>query len=121
MPDWTGPRTHPLPTRINGFHHAVPEPPLHPTVDDSAVRRLHERAAELLAAEFRTAPTTSLDDRRAIGEDIAAGLVSEHVDERVRSGEALEDAHEQALLDAVLAYLFGLGQLQAITDDPEVE
>jgi Flp pilus assembly CpaF family ATPase len=62
-----------------------------------------------------------LEDRRAIGEDITAQLVREHVDERLRSGDTVTTAYEQVLLDAVLAYLFGLGRLQAITDDPDVE
>ncbi len=118
--------------QING--HRRPVPPGEPAVprardaerlaplDDAVVRALHERAAQLLAAEFRNAPeTVGVEDRRAIGEDITARLVREHVDEHLRAGENVTDAYEQALLDAVLAYLFGLGRLQAITDDAEVE
>ena len=98
-------------------------PPEHVQVDDAVVRQLHERAADLVAAEIRAAPdSVDLDDRRAIGADIAARLVREHIDARARSGERnIDGAYEQALLDAVLAYLFGLGRLQAITDDPDVE
>jgi pilus assembly protein CpaF len=116
--------------RINGHHfpatpaypEPVPAPPVAVPLDDAVVRALHERAAGLLAAELRTAPeTVSLEDRRAIGEDITSRLVREYVDQRVGAGERISDEYEQTLLDAVLAYLFGLGRLQAITDDPAVE
>ena len=90
-------------------------------VDDAAVKVLHEQAAALLAAEFRGSPELAAGDRRAIGEDITARVVRQHVDARRVAGERVSDADEQALLDAVLAYLFGLGRLQAITDDPDVE
>jgi len=85
------------------------------------VRVLHEQAAGLLAAEFRAAPDVGADDRQAIGEDIAARVVRKHVDARRVAGDSIGDDYEQALLDAVLAYLFGLGRLQAITDHEGVE
>jgi pilus assembly protein CpaF len=90
-------------------------------LDDAVVRTLHEQAAGLLAAEFRAAPDIGQEDRRAIGEDITARVVRQHVDARRVAGDHVGDEYEQALHDAVLAYLFGLGRLQAITDDPEVE
>lgn len=89
--------------------------------DDAVVRTLHEQAANLLAAEFRAVTDSTLDDRRAIGEDITARVVRQHVDASRVRGEHVSDEYEQLLLDAVLAYLFGLGRLQAITDDPDVE
>jgi Flp pilus assembly CpaF family ATPase len=90
-------------------------------LDDVVVRTLHEQAAGLLAAEFRATPEVGPDDRRAIGEDITARMVRAHVDARRVAGDHVGDDYEQALHDAVLAYLFGLGRLQAITDDPDVE
>jgi Flp pilus assembly CpaF family ATPase len=90
-------------------------------LDDAVVRALHEQAAGLLAAEFRNAPNASAEDRQAIGEDITARVVRAYVDARRVAGDSVGDDDEQALLDAVLAYLFGLGRLQAITDDPAVE
>jgi Flp pilus assembly CpaF family ATPase len=85
------------------------------------VRVLHEQAAQLLAAEFRHTTDATPADRQAIGEDLAAQVVRAWVDTRRVAGEGIGDEQEQALLDAVLAYLFGLGRLQAITDDPDVE
>ena len=55
------------------------------------------------------------EDRRAIGEDISAQVVRAWVDTRREAGDRVSDEDEQRLLDAVLAYLFGLGRLQAIT------
>jgi pilus assembly protein CpaF len=103
---------------------AVHEPPTGPRpveLDDAVVRTLHEQAAGLLAAEFRATPDVGPEDRRAIGEDITARVVRQHVDARRVAGDHVGDDYEQALHDAVLAYLFGLGRLQAITDNPDVE
>jgi pilus assembly protein CpaF len=96
--------------------HARAAPP-----DDAVVRTLHEQAAQLLASEFRGTTEAAPADRQAIGQDIAARVVRAHVDTRRVAGDNIRDADEQALLDAVMAYLFGLGRLQAITDDPDVE
>jgi pilus assembly protein CpaF len=89
--------------------------------DDGVVRALHEQAAQLLAAEFRNSADATPEDRQAIGEDITTRVVRAYVDARRSAGERIGDDDEQALLDAVLAYLFGLGRLQAITDNPAVE
>ncbi|GAA1570024.1 CpaF/VirB11 family protein [Dactylosporangium maewongense] len=90
-------------------------------LDDLVVRALHEQAAQLLAAEFRSNTEQSPEDRRAVGEDISAQVVRAYIDARRQTGERITDEYEQRLLDTVLAYLFGLGRLQAATDDPEVE
>ncbi|MBN1171062.1 MAG: CpaF family protein [Micromonosporaceae bacterium] len=100
---------------------AVPGPARPVPPDDAAVRMLHEQAAQLLAAEFRTSADATPADRQAIGEDIAARVVRAYVDTRRVAGDSISDDEERTLLDAVLAYLFGLGRLQAITDDPDVE
>ena len=117
----------PLPSYVRANGHTKPgpiqPPPAPPAIpwDDTVVRALHEQAAGLLAAEFRAAPDIGADDRRAIGEDITARVVRQHVDARRVAGDRISDDDEQALLDAVLAYLFGLGRLQAITDQEDVE
>jgi pilus assembly protein CpaF len=122
--------SHPAqPPRLNG-HQPLPTPRPHPSPpetvqpagpDDTVVRMLHEQAAGMLAAEFRATTEASAQDRQAIGEDITARVVRAYVDGRRVAGELVSDEDEQLLLDAVLAYLFGLGRLQAITDDPDVE
>ena len=129
----TGPPTAAAYARANGRAQpfVIPPPPPPPAPppptataavpDDTVVRALHEQAAGLLAAEFRNAPDIGPDDRRAIGEDITARVVRQHVDARRVAGDNVGDDYEQALHDAVLAYLFGLGRLQAITDNPDVE
>ncbi|MEH1130070.1 hypothetical protein [Micromonospora sp. CPCC 206061] len=125
-PDLPDPPTHLL---VNGHHRPLPplprtrvSEPARPAVpDDAVVRQLHEQAAHLLAAEFRSNTDATAADRRAIGEDTAAKVVRKYVDQRRVAGHTVRDDQEQALLDAVLAYLFGLGRLQAITDHPDVE
>jgi pilus assembly protein CpaF len=119
--------------QIDSRYTAPPPPPPRPAdepapwsqpaapLDDAVVRSLHEQAALLLAAEFRSSTGQSPEDRRAIGEDIAAQVVRAYVDTRRQAGERITDEYEQRLLDTVLAYLFGLGRLQAATDNPDVE
>ena len=99
------------------------EPPEHVQVDDAVVRQLHERAAELLAAEFRAAPDVGRLMTGGRSARTSPPRWSAHTSMPARrAGERdVGDEDEQALLDAVLAYLFGLGRLQAITDDPDVE
>lgn len=130
VPDVPAPPTHLL---VNGHRRPIgaaavplprtntPEPVRPAALDDTVVRSLHEQAAELLAAEFLDNADRTMEDRRAIGEDIATRVVRRHVDRRRVAGHTVSDAEEQALLDGVLAYLFGLGRLQALLDDPDVE
>ena len=125
-PAWVASLPAAVHAHVNGHRHSAMVPPTAaveaPEVDEDAVRELHQRAADLLALQLRDAgESTTVAQRRVLGTQIAADLVRGHVDRKTNQGHRFGDLDEQALLDAVLARLFGLGRLQAVTDRPDVE
>lgn len=89
-------------------------------VDYSTVRSLRTKVSEQMAQRLRDKTNVTIEYRRAVGEDIAARLVREHVDSRREAGTPMSRRDEQALLDAVAADLFGFGPLQQLIEDPSV-
>ncbi|MGD0378816.1 MAG: ATPase, T2SS/T4P/T4SS family [Acidimicrobiales bacterium] len=64
----------------------------------------------------------ALEDRRELARQLILSRLQGHAAESVESGRApLEVAEEQRVARAVLAALFGLGRLQSLIDDPEIE
>jgi pilus assembly protein CpaF len=93
------------------------QPP--PLVDYSTVKRLHQTVADALAEQLRDAGPGA--DPAALGEKLVVEHVKAYVDgERLR-GHSVSDADERALQAAVLGELVGLGRLQVLLADPEVE
>lgn len=93
------------------------QPP--PLVDYPLVKRLHQAVADELAEHLRTAGPAA--DSTTLGEELVAKHVKAYVDgERLR-GRPISDAEEQALQAAVFGELVGLGRLQVLLADPEVE
>ncbi|TDD96029.1 CpaF family protein [Jiangella asiatica] len=90
------------------------------TVDWSHVRELRQQAAAQLAN--RVDENTSEDERRAVGREVIAQLLDEHVRRAVTTGVPAISVDLQATLArAVFDALFGLGRLQPLVDDPSVE
>jgi Flp pilus assembly CpaF family ATPase len=64
----------------------------------------------------------ALADRRELARQLALTRLRDAASERVALGESpIDPAGEQRLAHAVLDALFGLGRLQGLVDDPEVE
>jgi len=64
----------------------------------------------------------ALEDRRELARELALSRLQEVAAERVASGQTpIEPTEEQRLAHAVLDALFGLGRLQMLVDDPEIE
>jgi pilus assembly protein CpaF len=64
----------------------------------------------------------ALEDRRELARQLALTRLRNVAAERVALGQApIEPIEEQRLTQAVLDALFGLGQLQSLVDDPEIE
>jgi Flp pilus assembly CpaF family ATPase len=89
-------------------------------VDYAAVRELHRAVSDELTVLLRDRGPTGTEQRRAEGERLAGRHVTEWVD-RQRRLRAVSDAEEEALLDAVLAELVGLGRLDALLRDERIE
>jgi Flp pilus assembly CpaF family ATPase len=89
--------------------------------DDGDVRALHRRVSAELAERLNSARDVSPEYRRQAGTQIASRHVTTWVDAQAQTGRRLNGAQEEALRDAVLARLFGLGRLQPLIDDETVE
>jgi Flp pilus assembly CpaF family ATPase len=109
-----------LPERINGHDPAGPAvPAAPPVVDYGTVKRLHRAVADELAERLREARPGV--DPAALGEELVADQVKEYVDRERLRGNPVTDADEQALAGAVAGELVGLGRLQILLADPQVE
>jgi Flp pilus assembly CpaF family ATPase len=91
-------------------------------VDWALVRAFRQQAAELLAGELRSTAATDPTLQRRLGEQIVVDLLRVHVDQEARDGRAsFSPAVQERLRTAVLDSLFGLGRLQPLVDDPDLE
>jgi pilus assembly protein CpaF len=64
----------------------------------------------------------ALDDRRELARELAFTRLRDLAAERVALGQVpIDPSHEQQLVHGVLDALFGLGRLQALVDDLDVE
>ncbi|WP_051425521.1 CpaF family protein [Jiangella gansuensis] len=89
-------------------------------VDWSLVREFRQQAAARLSD--RVDENASEDERRAIGSEVIAALLEDHLRRAVTSGlPAFPEDHQAVLARAVFDALFGLGPLQPLVDDPGVE
>src|SRR6185437_12643684 len=102
-------------------------PPLEPlpAVDWALVRTLRRAVAERLTKELPSlsrGAALSPSDVRVLGRSLIAAELADHVTGEVRAGRPAPTlAAEDALADAVFAAIFGLGRLQPLIDDPQVE
>lgn len=100
----------------------VPPPPPAPTapLDYAQVRGLRERVSKLLTEALRDSPNMSPEHRRAVGEQVTAKVVGEHINLLMEAGSQVTGAQEKALMDAVAADMFGLGRLQTLLDRTDI-
>jgi Flp pilus assembly CpaF family ATPase len=101
--------------------------------DHQLVKRLTKEASEVLSrrktrrAEEALNPDLGIiamtpDEEREMGRQIVMDLVSSEVQSAIDTGhEQLNVEQEQTLAKAVFDTLFGLGPLQPLVDDPNVE
>lgn len=91
-------------------------------LDYRVVYTIQARVADELAAWLKTHEAASVGARQELGRQLIAEEVGRLVDDRAVRGEPpLPRAAEESLADAVFAELFGLGRLQRLVDDPQVE
>ena len=96
--------------------------PGYPPVDWALVRAFRQQAAERLTVALSDRPGLDEGGRRELGRALVVELLREHTGELVSSGAAVFDpAAEQRLSQAVFDALFGLGRLQPLVDDEQVE
>ncbi|CAL8978653.1 hypothetical protein CELL_02926 [Cellulomonas sp. T2.31MG-18] len=114
-----GPAASAVPTAIPAL--TAGEPVL-PVADPALVRQVRAVVAERLAERLQTQPVHAPDARRELARSLVAAELSERGRERVRRGEEPWPIEvELGTGRAVMAALFGLGRLQPLIDDPDVE
>ena len=123
-PDELAPRRHgdntaPEPRPL----HAVPSPPDPDDVPDPAVvAEVRRVVAEALAARLQADAVTDDDARRELARGLIAAELAERRRTRVRAGKSTwSRPAELRMSAAVMAALFGVGRLQPLVDDPDVE
>jgi Flp pilus assembly CpaF family ATPase len=93
-------------------------------IDYELVAILQAEVSHLVIDSLRGETSVDNERRRQITREYAEAVVRRNVDMRLRSGETgpiTWAGYEHALRNAVTAYLIGLGRLQPLIDDPDVE
>ncbi|WP_031042296.1 CpaF family protein [Streptomyces sp. NRRL F-5650] len=96
-------------------------------VDHSLVKRFRQDAGDRIAEQRRQdqaagVPPMSTEDERHYARAVIAQILEEYARAEINAGRTPPDAEtEEAYAAAVHAALFGVGRLQPLLDDPEVE
>jgi Flp pilus assembly CpaF family ATPase len=90
--------------------------------DHAVVRQLRRVVVEALADHLHAEPGLDGEGRRELGRAFVAEAVDQAMQDRLRAGRPpWTHDEEHALAEAVMAEVFGLGRLQALVDDQNVE
>ena len=101
---------------------AVPNLALAGQVDWGQVRAFRQQAAELLTNQLRDRPGLAEASRREIGRTLIVAMLNDYADSLIaRGAPAPTPTAQHALTTAIFDSLFGLGRLQPLVDDPDVE
>jgi pilus assembly protein CpaF len=91
-------------------------------VDHVVVRQVRRVVAERLAVRLQQTPGLAADVRRELGRSLLTEILDDLARQRLRQGLRGWTVQQQhALGEAVMAALFGLGRLQPLVDDADVE
>ena len=96
-------------------------------LDQALVRRLREEVADILARQRRDDAATgtepmSGEDERQFARAVINRVLTAHARGEVTAGRTPPSPHEEEEISAgIHAALFGVGRLQPLLDDPEVE
>ena len=95
--------------------------------DRQLVQRFRQEVADALSARRSTdevmgRPRLSLADQRQFAQTVLGETLERYAQERINAGTpVLEAADEDELAESVMALLFGLGRLQPLVDDSDIE
>lgn len=97
------------------------------TVDQRLVRSLREQVADVLARQRREDAAANLspmsaEDERQFARAVVSRVLDNYAREEVRAGRTPPSPDEERqLAEGVHAALFGVGRLQPLLDDPDIE
>ena len=102
--------------------HSPERPSATSDVDWAQVRAFRQQAADLLTAQLRDRPGLDEPGRREIGRALIIAMLRDHADDLLaEGGPPPTPEQEQVLAGAVFDALFGLGRLQSLVDNSDVE
>ena len=96
-------------------------------MDQLLVRRLREEVADVLARQRRedaanNVPPMTSEDERQFARAVVGRVLDSYAREEVAAGrKPLSHGEEEAIAEGIHAALFGVGRLQPLLDDPNVE
>jgi pilus assembly protein CpaF len=96
-------------------------------MDHALVKRLRQEVGDRIAEQRRLdqmsgLPPMTSEDERQFARAVIGQILEEHARGEVNSGRAPASAEEEeALAAGIHAALFGVGRLQPLLDDPEIE
>jgi Flp pilus assembly CpaF family ATPase len=96
-------------------------------MDHALVKRLRQEVGDRVADQRRVdqlsgLPAMTPQDERQFARAVIGQVLSEHAHTEMTSGRRPPDAEEEeALAGGIHAALFGVGRLQPLLDDPEIE
>ncbi|KQY64684.1 MULTISPECIES: CpaF family protein [unclassified Nocardioides] len=96
-------------------------------MEQQLVRNLREEVAEVLARQRRedaanNLPPMSAEDERQFARAVVSRVLDRYAREEVSAGRSpMTPGEEGHLAEAVHAALFGVGRLQPLLDDPDIE
>ncbi len=97
------------------------------SVDQQLLRSLREQVADTLARKRREDATAGLppmnsDDERQFARSVISQVLEAHARTEIQAGRTPPDHQTEAeLADGIHAALYGVGRLQPLLDDPEIE
>jgi pilus assembly protein CpaF len=100
---------------INGHAHVS-----HQSIDYSVVRMLHGRVTDKLTSLLADAANVTTQYRKELAQRVGREVIADYAVAMAHAGQPVSPAQENALLDAVVAGMFGAGRLQRLLDDPSV-
>jgi Flp pilus assembly CpaF family ATPase len=92
------------------------------SVDHALAREIRAEVSDRLAAELARRPVVDPAARRELARSLLSEVLSQRAVRRVHDGQPAWSVDEEfALADAVIHALFGLGRLQPLIEDQDVE
>src|SRR5262245_36098563 len=110
------------PARLNGHQfRPVALPPAAPVeIDYSVVRQLHGRVTDKLSHLLTDSANLTPAYRREMAERLGKEVIADYAVGMAHAGRPVSPEQERALLDALVAGMFGAGRLQKLLDDPGI-
>ncbi|HZM81757.1 MAG TPA: ATPase, T2SS/T4P/T4SS family [Candidatus Limnocylindrales bacterium] len=89
-------------------------------VDYSVVRKLHNRVTDALTTMLADSANVTPAYRRELAQRVGREVIADYSTAMAQAGQPISPLQERALLDAVVAGMFGAGRLQRLLDDPDI-